>query len=329
MTKGANKNFRSAWKTWGLRLLGALVLLAFVYHLHRLTQELDWSKFFSALARPERWWYLIVALLLMPLNWWLESKKWHILLSAFLTWPFSRAWRATIAGVSVSAATPNRIGEIGGRMLVARKDEWPGVVTSSLLGSACQWIAFLLLAWPGLMWTAGGLLQSHLSFSIRWLWPLGPVLLLIGYLVGKPAIVGVARYLNGRWGLDTTDLASALQAVKPGLIFRAGSYACLRFGVYCTQLYLLLRFFGLALPVVKTLAGIAGIYLVQAGIPLPPGANLVTRTELGLLLWGGGAEAAAATVLAFSALFIVNVLLPALPGYWLIVQKHENEPLAN
>ena len=290
---------------------------------------MDWSEFFAALARPERWVFLIVALALMPVNWYLESRKWHVLLAAFVDWPFSRVWRATIAGVSVSAATPNRIGEIGGRMLVASKEEWPAVITSSLLGSACQWIAFLLLAWPGLMWTAGDLLQERLSFPIQWLWPVGPLLLILGFWVGKPVLLALLKYLNGRWGQDLTTLSEGLAAVKPGLISRAGAYACLRFGVYCTQLYLLLRFFGLALPVWKTLAGIAAIYLVQAGIPLPPGVNLATRAELGMVLWGDGPEIAAATVLAFSALFIVNVLLPALPGYWLIVQKHENEPLAS
>ncbi len=103
----------------------------------------------------------------------------------------------------------------------------------------------------------------------------------------------------------------------------AGSYAALRLSVYCVQLYLLLRFFGLVLPLIKTLAGIAGIYLVQAGLPLPPGANLLTRAEIGLLLWGDAPEIVAATVLAFTTLFIVNVLLPALPGYWLIVQTNK------
>ena len=297
-------------------------MLAFVYHLHRLTRELDWSEFFAALARPERWVFLIVALALMPVNWYLESRKWHVLLAAFVDWPFSRVWRATIAGVSLSAATPNRIGEIGGRMLVASKEEWPAVITSSLLGSACQWVAFLLLAWPGLMWTAGDLLQEQIDFPVRWLWPVGPVALFVGFLLGKPILLGTLRYLNGRWGRPgAVALSDGLAAVKPGLMLRAGSYACLRFGVYCTQLYLLLRFFGLVLPVVKTLAGIAGIYLVQAGLPLPPGVNLVTRAELGMLLWGDAPATSAATVLAFSALFIVNVLLPALPGYWLIVKK--------
>ena len=300
-----------------------VLVAALGYHLYGLTNSLDWSAFGGALLQPERLVFLVVAVLLMPLNWYLEARKWHPLLTAFLPWDFSRTWRTVIAGVSVSAATPNRIGEIGGRMMVAEKSEWPGVIASSLLGSACQWIAFLLLAWPGLIWTTGELLAERIDFSVHWLWPVGPLVLLLGFTVGKGLFLRAARYLVRRWGKQPEHFEAAAAAVNLRLIVLAGSYAALRLSVYCVQLYLLLRFFGLVLPLIKTLAGIAGIYLVQAGLPLPPGANLLTRAEIGLLLWGDAPEIVAATVLAFTTLFIVNVLLPALPGYWLIVQTNK------
>jgi len=305
-----------------MRLLSVVVLGAFAWQFHRLSGQLNWADFGAALARPGQWKLLALAVVLMPVNWWLEARKWHILLAVFLPWKFSRTWRATLAGVSLSAATPNRIGEIGGRLLVADREEWGGVITSSLLGSACQWVAFLLLAWPGLMWTAGGLLRERLPFAVAWLWPVGPLLLLIGWWGGLPLIRKGLGWLESRFSVETMELNEGLGNVKTSLMGRAGLYACLRFSVYCTQLYLLLWFFGLELPLWKGLAGIAGIYLVQAGIPMPPGVNLVTRTELGLLLWNDSPEAAVATLAAFTTLFVVNVLLPTLPGYFLVVKKY-------
>ncbi|WP_273445012.1 lysylphosphatidylglycerol synthase domain-containing protein [Neolewinella agarilytica] len=323
MTSSRNKIFSATTRKWGLRLLTVVVLMAFSWHFRRLSEQLDWAAFGAALARPGQWKYLFLAVILMPLNWWIEARKWFLLLRAFLPWSFPRTLRATLAGVSLSAATPNRIGEIGGRLLVADRDEWPGVLTSSVLGSACQWVAFLLLAWPALMWTADGLLRERLPFAVVWLWPIGPLLLAAGWWGGKPLLLKLIAWAEKRFGLANTQLKEGLEHVKTGLMLRAGGYACLRFTVYCTQLYLLLWFFGLELPLLEGLAGIAGIYLVQAGIPLPPGVNLVTRTELGLLLWGDSPEAAVATLAAFTTLFAVNVLLPALPGYWLIVKKEK------
>lgn len=304
-----------------MRLLTMVVLSVFAWQFWRLGRAMDWAAFGASLARPGQWRYLLLAVVLMPVNWLLEARKWHLLLTAFLPWSFRRTLRTTLAGVSLSAATPNRIGEIGGRLLVATKAEWPGVLTSSVLGSACQWVAFLLIAWPGLMWTADGLLREELPFAPAWLWPMGPALLLAGWWGGKPLLFRLIRWASGRFGVVPETLVDGLKGVKFPLILRAGAYACARFLVYCMQLWLLLWFFGLELPVVSGVAGIAGIYLVQAGIPLPPGLNLVTRTELGLLLWGDSPEASVATLAAFTTLFAVNVLLPALPGYWLIVKN--------
>lgn len=297
-----------------LRTVILVALLAFGYQFYWIGRRTDWVAFGAALTRPGNWRYLFLVLVMMPVNWLLEGRKWHLLLRAFLPWKFGRTLVATLAGVSLSAATPNRIGEIGGRLLLAKRQELAGVAASSLLGSLCQWTAFLLLAWPGLVWTLGWPL---------WLFLMGPACLLLLWLGGKPLLMGIlraiARYLN--WPTD--HIKSALSDVKLITLVRAGAYACLRFSVYCLQLVLLLRFFGLVLPWGRGLAGTAAIYLVQAGLPLPPGLNLLTRTELGLLVWQAetGGAAGVAVLAGFTTLFAVNVLLPAVPGYWFIVRK--------
>ncbi|MEM9929359.1 MAG: lysylphosphatidylglycerol synthase domain-containing protein [Bacteroidota bacterium] len=329
-SKSLAKLWTPGFRKWAWRTLSVAVLLAFAWQFYRLGQRMDWVAFGQALARPGQWRYLAVAAVLMPFNWWLEARKWQVLLRVFLPWSFNRILQATLAGVSISAATPNRIGEIGGRMMVAEREEWAGVVTSSILGSFCQWIAFLLLAWPGLMWTADALLESHIPFSVRWLWPIGPLLLLLGWWGGKPLLLKLMRWLESRFKVKLEEQRKGMEKVKLSLMIGAGAYACLRFSVYCIQLYLLLWFFGLELPLWRGLAGIAAIYLVQAGIPMPPGLNLVTRTELGMLLWSGSLTTsvdpatAVAVLAAFTTLFAVNVLLPALPGYFLVVRNYSS-----
>ncbi|PPK87210.1 uncharacterized membrane protein YbhN (UPF0104 family) [Neolewinella xylanilytica] len=311
-----------AVRHWLLRILTVAVVGIFIYQFGKVARQIDWPHFWQSLGRPGNWRYLTAALVLMPVNWLLETRKWQLLLLPFLDWPFAKVFRATLAGVSVSAATPNRVGEIGGRMLLARREEWPAVVASSLLGSLCQWVAFLLLAWPALVLTVGRLPRFDLPFSYWWLLPLGPLAVAIAAAGGKPLLLRIVNWTEGRLVGDATGLRESLTNVKLSLMSRASVYATLRFLVYCVQLYLLLHFFGLGLPLIGGLAGIMAIYLVQAGIPLPPGLNLVTRTELGLLLWSAGPEGAVAVLAAYTALFGVNVLLPAVPGYWLIVRKN-------
>lgn len=306
---------------WLLRLLAMVVLVLFVYQFAGVIERMDWPAFGQALRRPGNWRYLALVLALMPLNWWLEARKWRTLLAPFLPWSFRRVLRATLAGVSVSAATPNRIGEIGGRLLVARREEWPAVIASSLLGSLCQWVAFLLLAWPALIYTLSGLTQYTGTLPLGWIMWAGPLVLALLTIGGKPLLLRLLGWVGRRFGRDVTTLRESLIKVDLRLMAVGSAYACLRFCTYSIQLYLLLWFFGLELDWWSGMAGIMAIYLVQAGIPLPPGVNFVTRTELGLLLWQTDSADAVAVLAAYTALFCVNVLLPSLPGYWLIVRK--------
>ncbi len=124
-----------------------------------------------------------------------------------------------------------------------------------------------------------------------------------------------------------TDLRAALKRVDFARLLGSSGLACLRFGLYCSQLYLLLWFFGLELPWWDGMAGIAAIYLVQAGIPLPPGLNFLTRTELGLLVWQAGPEESVAVLAAYTALFSVNVSITR-PS-WLLVDRQEKQKSMN
>jgi hypothetical protein len=302
--------------------LFAIVVVGLVgWQLYGIVPKLDSTAFWSGIKQPENQWRIFLVLLLMPVNWMLETLKWRSLLQAFLPWTFSRTFRAVIAGVSVGAITPNRIGEIGGRLLVGSKEEAPGILASSLLGSLCQWLVFLLVALPCLLWVAGDFLPPYL-LPFRWLGLL--IIPIVAFLLGRGGtrwLAGLLRWVEQRTNWSLGQLPAVLNDFPLATLLTSTGWAALRFLTYVTQLFLLLNVFGIALPLFKGMAGIAAIYLIQAGIPLPPGVNLLTRAELGILLWGDDPATVGASLAAFTTLFVVNVLLPALPAYWLIVKR--------
>ena len=66
--------------------------------------------------------WLLLAVLLMPFNWALETEKWRQLTSNFEPISFGKAYKAIFAGVLFSVFTPNRVGEYGGRILWVRPE---------------------------------------------------------------------------------------------------------------------------------------------------------------------------------------------------------------
>lgn len=318
---GWNGGSRYARRLGWLVAAGLLGLLGYqmVDNLRRLDEA--WQ-----VLSPGAGGYLLAAAALVPLNWYLEVKKWRTLAHDQLRWPTTRYFQAILMGLTAGILTPNRLGDYGGRLLGVPRRDWLVVLVTTFLGGLAQWAAFLLLGWPGLVYIAADYLPLGDGY---WLLPVGPLALFAGTAYLTARTDRLIAVLPPRWHRHTEGLKTTLRQVKFVLILRAGIWACLRFGVYCMQLYILLRVFGLDLPLFSGLAGIAAIYLVQAGLPLPPGIGLATRAELGVLLWGHTPAAGTAVVFGTTLLFVLNLLLPSLLGWRHIVKISEKTYLEN
>ncbi|RYZ23965.1 MAG: hypothetical protein EOO10_20735, partial [Chitinophagaceae bacterium] len=60
--------------------------------------------------------YLVFAVLLIFVNWGIETIKWKLLVTSIRPIGFFKAYKAVLSGVSFSVALPNRIGEYIGRL---------------------------------------------------------------------------------------------------------------------------------------------------------------------------------------------------------------------
>ena len=87
---------------------------------------------------------LIVIVLMMFLNWFLEALKWQFLIKKIEEISFSRSVRAVFSGITVSAFTPNRVGEYGGRVFCLEKADRIQAVFITIIGSMAQLITTIL-----------------------------------------------------------------------------------------------------------------------------------------------------------------------------------------
>ena len=101
---------------------------------------------------------------LMCVNWALEAFKWQIALRPVQSIPFSRAFKAILAGTCIASFTPNRVGEYLGRMLFVDPGNKILSIAPTILCSMAQMLVTL---------TAGSLgiyLFSFLPFHFEAEW---------------------------------------------------------------------------------------------------------------------------------------------------------------
>ena len=298
--------------------------LAWVLYRHsvRHADAIDWQ----VLTDTGRLWshggWLSAAVLLIPVNWALETMKWQFYLRIYTRISFFRAYAAVLSGLVFSLFTPNRVGEYAGRMLLLPPGVIWGVTISSLLGSWSQWIILLAAGIPGVYVLSGVFLPDTPLMVRQGFLVLGmglSLLLMIGLFQLRLVSV-VVRWLPGkRLRLRLWRQLAMLRKYKRRDIAMAMMLAAARYAVYSVQYYLLLRFFDIHPPAGMAIYGIAAIFLAQTSLPLPPLAGLMVRGELALSVWGYYTTDTLAILASAYGLFILNLSFPSLVGAILVI----------
>ncbi|NND72655.1 MAG: flippase-like domain-containing protein [Rhodothermales bacterium] len=272
---------------------------------------------------------LLVAVALLPVNVGLETAIWR---SVTQQLKIEASWNqlldAVMAGFTLGAVTPARVGEFAGRSYLLNPDDrWKGAFALALsrqpelcvLGIAgCAGLVIFLLdqtTAPAPLWGVVGVgliattFVSVVSFK--------PVLL-------KPLTLKFGKYVSF---FPSSALAADLDSVR---LIEALFLSAARYVVFSLQFYLLVRAFGIALPPLDVSAIIASIFLLRFIIPPVTFMDIGIREGASIFLFGiAGASTAGAFNAAF-ILFAINIVLPALLGIFsarkLVATTFSSEP---
>lgn len=284
----------------------------------RLPADMDWQALWQAFltrVRTTDQVYLWLMLALMPVNWALETCKWRSLTGPAPGWSFQQAFKAVLAGITVSLFTPNRVGEYGGRAMLTPKQYLSQSIAAALSGSLAQWVVLLSGACWGGFYLGAGLLGAEYRHYLIPGAGLALVFLALFFSTGR-ALAGL-RKLAVRFRLPIAWMPAGVgrKNLGYGLLF-----AFLRYCIYCLQYILILRFFGLEGGFIPVLAGVCLLYGVQTSLPLPPALALAARAGMAVWLWTRFGGSPLGILGATFGLFIINLLIPSLLGLALIVR---------
>ena len=141
-------------KTISLLLKIGIVAFSIFFLYEQLTVKSSVAQFNTDMLLEQikaRYGVLIVITLMMFLNWFLEALKWRFLISKIEKISISRSFRAIFSGITVSAFTPNRVGEYGGRVFCLEKSDRLQAVLVTVIGSIGQLVTTIFFGSIGLL----------------------------------------------------------------------------------------------------------------------------------------------------------------------------------
>jgi uncharacterized membrane protein YbhN (UPF0104 family) len=326
-------------KTYNLLIQLAILALTYYFIYREVFEKADMRKVFHAVkdnwSSSEFAHMMILVLTLMLVNWGIESGKWKYMIGKIEKVGFFKSFYAVLAGVAVSSFTPNRVGEYFGRVFVLdRASRFEGTLIT-VLGSMSQLLVTLLTGSAGLL--------IFIPF-----WP-GPHSFINGYLfyilttvvvLLNLMLVGLFLNISFLTTLREKILKTRLKRLRK--FFRVFAFyhsrelltvlglSFLRYIVFATQFYLLLRLFSVTVPYPEALMIISLIYFVMAIIPTVLITELGIRGSVSLYFFGiyfigSGADLDTMNFGVFAAstlLWIINVAAPAVIGSLFVFRLH-------
>lgn len=294
---------------------------------------LRWEQIKSSWHHGKFW--LIV--LLMLVNWGIESRKWKVLINHVQPFSFFQSFKSVLSGCSITMLTPNRVGEYGGRILYVEEGNRIKAISLAIVGSISQLLVTMVMGCMGLFFLR---FISHNNSNELSVLPdfWGAVLL---YLSISVTIVLMLFYLRIGWLVSMMEKIAPLQKVVTHIkvldeftgiqLMRIFSLSFVRYMVFILQYILLLQLMQVDIGGMLIFWLMTVFYLVMAVAPTVGFIELPVRVGAcwAILKFYTSNEFGVGT--AALGIWLINLVIPAIIGSLLILSvkivKEKNESI--
>ena len=294
----------------------ALLLLALSWLIYdRIwVQQVETGYFdhlLKTLSKGNLWW-LVVCLVLAPVNWTVEVIKWKKLTKPFQQISWHKASQSILAGIALGVLTPGRIGEYGGRLLHSEEGHRSSTLYAHFVGSLSQNIPVFVFGALGVSWFFSQyyMANGYIAYSLAFILMVTALLMAMMYVQHQ----SLAKWLvSFKWFQEFSRVQREV-AYLPQTLHQVVLLSLMRYLIFASQYLSLLFLFGMPVSVFEGMMGIFVIFVFQTGLPLPPLLGVVARTQLSIIVWSAFSTDQITMLVVPMILYSINLILPSLLG---------------
>lgn len=240
-------------------------------------------------------------------NWFLEILKWKTLASLSVETSKKSAAIQSLASLTTSLITPNRIGEYGAKALYFKKSLRKQILSLNLVGNLHQLLATLFFGTSGLIYF---IYNQEISFNLNKIsYPI--IILLLG-------VIGIIVLWKTR--LSKKNLfKNYVVRISSKQHFKIGFLSFLRYIVFSHQFYFLLLVFNVNISYMDAFTAISTIYLVSSFVPMLSLFDAVLKGTIAIFIFNF-LKVDSLTILSITTLmWILNFVIPAIIGSYFVL----------
>jgi hypothetical protein len=304
-------------KLISLLLKASVLVLAFGFIYHQYLQKGDnlrrFQNLINSLDRSRVIFIMSLVVLLMLVNWTLESLKWRFLTRRLVKISAWEAIEAVFCGLTWAIFTPNRLGEYAGRVLFlpSRKRLYglfamtvggfgQNMITNVLGLSALMWFEYTFLHINN--WLYIGIVLVTMAFIIFFLVLYFHIIWLVNFLTWIPFLKKYHRFFN------------VMARYKKLELIKIIGFCVARFAVFSFQYYLVIHLLIPELHFYQIILLVFVLFFVQSAIPSIDMFDFGVRNITASVLFGYVTHQTLAIMAAVTSIWLINLIIPAILG---------------
>ena len=252
--------------------------------------------------------FVLFLLFLSVVNWTLEVLKWQSLVEMIEHISFKTSAKQSLASLTASLITPNRIGEYGAKAVYFNKKQRPKILLLNFLGNAYQMLITVLLGLIGIVVLKDFIVLLPIQFST----------IIVFAIIISLALICLA-FIYKKWTASIQKLVIEFKQLPIKLHKKTFYFSLARYFVFSHQFFFFLLFFGVDIDYFIALPLIYLMYLISSVIPgfvlfdwLVKGSVAVT-----LFRYFGVDEIVILSVTA--SMWILNFAIPSIMGSFYVL----------
>lgn len=295
------------------KVLVLAITFGYIFYRIKNNPDIDFSAFFLTIVSKGAAvsYFLILFLVLAMLNWTFEILKWQNLVSSIDRIDFKTALKQSLASLTVSLATPNRIGEYGAKALFFEKENRKKILLLNFYSNAAQLTMTVVFGCVGLF---------YFLWNYEVVYSVGALLaILIGILV-----IGVLGYHFRKRELFVRGFSIAntwrfFQKFPSFQKLKVLIFSLLRYLIFSGMFYGMLLFFGAEVPIYTAMALIFAMYLLVSIVPTIFIFDVVVRGGVAVWLFSFVGIPELAVLSTVFLMWIYNFVLPSVAGSFFVL----------
>ena len=290
-----------------------IIVIAYGVIAFKLATYDDYSSLFKQFTSnfSTNWLFLLACLMLMPCNMLSEALKWQCAVWNIEKISFKKAIISTLRGQVGGIATPNKLGDIPTRALSLQD---ANKASGIIMGFIATWSLSAIIISIGASTSAKYLsiyypemLNEDLLIFANESW-IG--LIILTFLPIWSRIINTEK-------IKSTRIKNTIESIAQTRFRQLFSFVLLsflRYTIFCTQLFLMFRFFNINLTISQAIIAIPTIYLLSTLTPTIPASEATTRSSYAILILAPFCTTTPSIALATTLLWTLNCGIPIIIG---------------